>query len=84
MDALGFDLYVPELATRLEAPEHPDSLFQGLDAFREHLGGQLTIMLIEDIGQSVEVHRVDRDRYREAVAFLRSRQVERETLEATR
>ncbi|MFB6273699.1 MAG: 3-dehydroquinate synthase [Salinibacter sp.] len=84
MDALGFDLYVPELTTRLEDPEHPDSLFQGLDAFREHLGGQLTIMLIEDIGQSVEVHRVDRDRYREAVSFLRSRQNEREPLEVTR
>lgn len=84
METLGFDLYAGELDTRLEAPEHPDSLFQGLDAFREHLGGQLTIMLIEDIGQSFEVHQVDRDRYREAVAFLRSRQEEREPLEATR
>jgi len=83
METLGFALYVPEMDTRLTEPEHPDSLFQGLDAFREHLGGRLTIMLIEDIGQSLEVHQVDRERYREAVARLRSRHEERERLNAT-
>ena len=78
METLGFALYVPELDTRLDDPGHPDSLFEGLAAFREHLGGELTIMLIEDIGRSVEVHEVDRDLYREAVSLLRARHEEGE------
>lgn len=76
MDALGFTLYVPEMDTHLDDPDHPRCLFQGLDAFREHLGGELTIMLVEAIGRSVEVHAVDRDVYREAVAVLRERHAE--------
>lgn len=31
----------------------------GLQEFREHLGGQLTIMLLEAIGKGVEVHEMD-------------------------
>lgn len=78
METLGFALYVPEMDARLDEPEHPGSLFEGLEAFREHLGGELTIMLVEDIGQSVEVHEVDRALYREAVALLRARHEEGE------
>lgn len=73
MDTLGFELYVPELDAHLDEPDHPRCLFQGLDAFREHLGGELTIMLIDAIGHGVDVHAVDRDRYRDAVRYLRSR-----------
>lgn len=73
MEALGFTLYVPELDAHLDDPDHSDCLFQGLDAFREHLGGELTIMLVDAIGHGVEVHAVDRARYREAVALLRER-----------
>ncbi len=72
--ALGFDLYVPELDQHLDEPDHPDCLFQGLDSFREHLGGELTIMLLDAIGQGIEVHSVDRDRYRKAVSILRDQQ----------
>lgn len=74
MDALGFTLYVPEMDAHLDDPDHPRCLFQGLDAFREHLGGELTIMLIDAIGHGFEVHAVDRARYRDAVALLRERQ----------
>ena len=77
MDALGFDLYVPELDAYLDDPDHPRCLFQGLDAFREHLGGELTIMLIDTIGHGVNVHSVNRDLYREAVHRLRARCQER-------
>ena len=75
--ALGFDLYVPELDAHLDEPDHPNCLFQGLDSFREHLGGELTIMLLDAIGEGVEVHSVDRARYREAVSILRSRHADR-------
>ena len=73
MEALGFDLYVPELETKIDEPDNPRCLFQGLDSFREHLGGELTIMLLDAIGDGVEVHSVDRDRYRRAIALLRER-----------
>ena len=70
---LGFTLFVDELGQHLNSPSHPDSLFHGLDEFREHLGGKLTVMLLEGIGQSVEVHEVDYDLYRDAVKMLQER-----------
>ncbi len=69
---LGFDLYVPQLDQYLMEPDHPRCLFRGLEAFREHLGGQLTIMLLESIGRGREVHEVDESVYRKAVAKLRT------------
>jgi len=70
--AVGFELFVPELTQRLQQPEDPRSLFHGLTEFREHLGGELTLMLLQEIGQGVEVHQVDLDRYRQAIAQLQS------------
>ena len=68
--ALGFRLYVPELSKYLNNRHHPDSLFRGLTEFQEHLGGELTLMMLDAIGQGVEVHQVDQDRYRDAIAIL--------------
>ena len=48
---LGFELYVPELTSK--------EVLDGLREFQEHLGGQLTIMLLEGIGKGVEVHEID-------------------------
>jgi 3-dehydroquinate synthase len=31
----------------------------GLDEFREHLGGELTVLLLEDLGKGVDVHEFD-------------------------
>ncbi|MEB3212069.1 MAG: 3-dehydroquinate synthase [Leptolyngbyaceae bacterium] len=67
---LGFALYVPELSSHLDCPTHPDSLFKGLIEFQEHLGGELTITLLKGIGVGEEVHQVDLDRYRQAIAIL--------------
>ena len=68
--ALGFELYIPELSSHLEQPEHPDSIFRGLVEFKEHLGGELHVMLLNAIGTGHEVQSVDFDRYREAIAIL--------------
>jgi 3-dehydroquinate synthase len=54
-----------------DQPEDEHSLFYGLEEFREHLGGKLTIMLLEGIGQGVEVHEVDYDLYRKAIEMLK-------------
>ncbi|MDR8391869.1 3-dehydroquinate synthase [Aliifodinibius sp. S!AR15-10] len=68
--ACGFNLYVPELQNKLDQPEHEESIFRGLEEFREHLGGELTIMLLEEIGKGIEVHEVDYDLFREAISKL--------------
>ena len=73
-DEVGFELFVPELGEHIDDPAHPRSIFQGLETFREHLGGELTIMLLEGIGRGIEVHEVDLSVYRRAVAKLRERQ----------
>jgi len=70
--ALGFTLYVPELAEHLQQPDYPRSLFRGLTEFREHLGGTLTLTLLAGIGQGFEVHQVDLEIYRQAVGYLRA------------
>lgn len=36
-----------------------DPIFKGLNEFREHLGGRLTIMLLKTIGTGYEVHELD-------------------------
>ena len=73
LDAVGFNLYVPEIDEHMDDPEHPRSVFRGLEAFREHLGGELTIMLLASIGRGIEVHDVDLAVYRQAMTLLRTR-----------
>ncbi|UJH90699.1 hypothetical protein LZ575_18320 [Antarcticibacterium sp. 1MA-6-2] len=48
---LNFAVHIPELSG--------ENLLKGLEEFREHLGGQLTIMLLDEIGKGVEVHQMD-------------------------
>lgn len=67
---LGFTLYVSALTEQLHQPDHPHNLFRGLSEFREHLGGQLTITLLQGIGRGIEVHQVDLSVYKQAVAML--------------
>ena len=67
LTGLGFDLYVSELAWK----EKPNSLFEGVEEFREHLGGELTLMLLPEIGRGIEVHQVDLSLYEQAIAILK-------------
>ena len=69
--ALGFTLYVPEMDEKLSQLEHPHCLFRGLTEFREHLGGELTLMLLQRIGKGIEVHEADLFLYRQAISLLR-------------
>lgn len=68
LETLGFALYVPQM--------EQDRLFQGLTEFREHLGGELTLMLLQRIGQGIEVHEVDPIVYVEAISILADRSSE--------
>lgn len=63
LETMGFSLWVPELN------DH-NKLFQGLAEFQEHIGGELTLTLLDDIGESVEVHEVDLAVYQRAIGVL--------------
>ncbi len=56
---LRLPIHVPELDQHLDTPDHPRSVLKGLAEFREHLGGQLTIMLLRRIGEAFDVHEID-------------------------
>jgi 3-dehydroquinate synthase len=49
------------------------AVLEGLQEFREHLGGRLTIMLLADIGQPLEVHELDPEVIAQAIALLAPR-----------
>jgi 3-dehydroquinate synthase len=59
LQAVGFSLCTPELSAHLDERDSPECILHGLSEFREHLGGELTITLLERIGQGFEVHEVD-------------------------
>jgi len=71
LESLGFELFASELL-------HSDStgahiLLQGLEEFREHLGGQLTITLLRGIGAGFEVHDMTFAKVIEAIRELEQR-----------
>lgn len=72
LELLGFRLWHPVLEARASDGSSP--LLQGIAEFREHLGGELTITLLEDIGRGVEVHAVEESLIHEAIAWLKARQ----------
>jgi 3-dehydroquinate synthase len=45
-------------------------IFAGLDRFREHLGGELTLAMPHPIGRQTEVHEVDRNVMGHAISWL--------------
>jgi 3-dehydroquinate synthase len=47
-----------------------DTLLRGLEEFREHLGGRLTVTMLRDIGRGFEVHELDHSLVRRAAAEL--------------
>jgi len=74
---LGFVLHLPELDAHQEDPDHPHSLFRGLAEFQEHLGGKLTITLLEGIGRGFEVNEIDRERMIRSIALLKEKNGDR-------
>ena len=53
MSDLGLNLDTPLL-------HDTDALFDGLEEFRQHLGGRLTLTMLNRVGDPVDVHSVDR------------------------
>lgn len=71
LERLGFSLWHAALDLRDGSGER--LLRKGLEEFREHLGGELTITLLSEIGTGVEVHEIDARLVDDALDWLRSR-----------
>jgi len=69
---LGFHLWHAALESR--DAQGRWALIRGLEEFREHLGGELTITLLRDIGVGEEVHQMDTNEIRRALAWLRQKE----------
>lgn len=65
---IGFEITHP----LLEVTGDDSPILIGLQEFREHLGGELTIMLLERIGVGVEVHEMDAALIKKAGEILKN------------
>jgi len=63
-------LGLPVTHPLLEVTNESSPLLQGLEEFREHLGGELTITLLNGVGKGEEVHEMDSTLIREASQWL--------------
>ena len=73
IETLGFDVFANEL---LNVDSNDDyMILKGLEEFREHLGGQLTITLLKGIGQGFEVHEVNDAVVLESIQELQERHI---------
>jgi 3-dehydroquinate synthase len=59
-----------DVALRLCGPDERPRILEGLAEFREHLGGELTVTLLAEIGRGVEVHEMRDDVILQTIAML--------------
>jgi 3-dehydroquinate synthase len=71
LERLGFKLFADELLQKNSGGGF--QILAGLEEFREHLGGELTITLLKKIGRGVEVHEMNSQKIIEALHELRGR-----------
>ncbi|MDG2129347.1 MAG: 3-dehydroquinate synthase [Fuerstiella sp.] len=58
--------------------DHPalqdtEALFSGLEEFRQHLGGRLTVTMLDGIGRPIDVHEIDHELMRQAISVVAER-----------
>jgi 3-dehydroquinate synthase len=70
-EAVRLPIWHPDMAT--PGGGGRPAVLAGLEEFREHLGGRLTVMLLERIGSGFEVHELDETALLEASDLLRRR-----------
>jgi 3-dehydroquinate synthase len=78
LEALGFELYANELL-HVDS-DHSLIILNGLEEFREHLGGELAITLLRGIGQGFEVHEMSLPKVVEAIHELQERHTQRDKI----
>ena len=72
LETLGLRIWHPALENT--GPGGALSVLTGLQEFQEHLGGELTITLLGEIGTGVEIHKMDPDLVRQAIGWLKARE----------
>ncbi|BDS05968.1 3-dehydroquinate synthase [Oceaniferula spumae] len=65
---LKLDTWHPAL--EFKTSEGKRSVFLGLEEFREHLGGELTVLLLKEIGKGEDVHTMDTQLLEECIQWL--------------
>jgi 3-dehydroquinate synthase len=75
LEDLGFELYANELFNVDSSNQL--MVLQGLEEFRNHLGGDLTITLLRAIGNGFEVHEMDEELVARAIQELKCRHNDR-------
>jgi 3-dehydroquinate synthase len=75
IERIGFEIFSPFLMEEGKSGE--SVILEGLEEFREHLGGELTVTLVPEIGTKLEVHEMERALILEAMEELRERAVVR-------
>jgi len=71
LEALGFELFAGEMLV-LDADGQP-ALLRGLEEFREHLGGELSLTMLQDIGRSLQIHEISLAGMMDAIRLLQER-----------
>jgi 3-dehydroquinate synthase len=71
IERIGFEIFSPFLMEEGKSGE--SVILEGLEEFREHLGGELTVTLVPEIGTKLEVHEMERALILEAMEELRER-----------
>ncbi len=79
LNKLGFNLWHDALEIK---HENDWAIMQGLTDFQEHLGGELTITLLADIGVGLEVHEMNQDLVLESIQWIKARHKNTTTLVA--
>ncbi|UBM58502.1 3-dehydroquinate synthase [Marinilongibacter aquaticus] len=72
LQEVGFNLFHSELLNEAQDGINPE-LLKGLEEFREHLGGELTITMVGQIGSKFDVHEMDAKKLEKAVLLLKER-----------
>jgi 3-dehydroquinate synthase len=71
LGAIGLPRWDDRLLARTADQRERLAVLGGLDDFREHLGGDLTITLLRGIGRGVEVHEMDEAKVVRALDWMR-------------
>lgn len=71
IQGLGFELFAP--VTQIRRATGPQDMLDGLEEFREHMGGRLSIPMIRAPGQRLEIHEMDGPTVKAAFDELRER-----------
>lgn len=75
LSALNFDLWHSGLEQ--QTADGDWEIMRGLSQFQEHLGGNLTITLLKDLGEGIEVHEMDQTLIKKAIQWLKQKNAER-------